>query len=145
CGIRLAGMMLFGKGAALPGARMARVEAGLESEGYQRVSRCRVSGKSPARISKVGTEATAGGAPPSPPASPLKHHNVLFLIIGPDATPPYWFRRSLFLVCSGGRKNPRASNRSFRTNSKTLAWSLFVPDLMATLTCAPEAIPYSAE
>src|SRR5260221_2226744 len=144
-GIRLAGMMLLGKGAALPGARMARVTAGLASEGYQRLPRCRISDKSPARMSSVGTEVTAGVARLSSRASQLNSQNVLFRMTGPDTTPPYWFRRSLFLACSGGRKYPRASNRSFRTNSNRLAWSRFVPDLIATLTCAPEAMPYSAE
>src|SRR5438445_12341991 len=61
-GIRLAGMRLFGNGAVLPGARMARVEAGLVSPGYQRLPRCRISERSPARISSVGTEVTAGVA-----------------------------------------------------------------------------------
>src|SRR5262245_13362068 len=114
------GMTLFGKGVLLPGRRMARLTAGLASLGYQRLPGWRISEKSPARMASVGTDASAGVARRSRRASQLNSQNVFSRTIGPDSTVPYWFRRSLFFGWSGGRKNPRASNISLRTNSNTV-------------------------
>src|SRR5262245_6480790 len=143
--MRLGGMMLFGKGAALPGRRIARVAAGLASRGYHRLPGSSSSEKSPLRMASVGALVVEGVARRSFRASQLNSQNVRSFFTGPETTPPYWLRRSLFLGWLGGRKKPRASNRSLRTNSNSAPCRLLVPDLIATLTCAPEFTPNSAE
>src|SRR5262245_13986695 len=95
--MRLGGIMLFGKGSALPGKRIARVAAGFASRGYHRLPGSSNSEKSPFLMASVGTLVVEGVARRSFRASQLNSQKVRSFLTGPETTAPYWFRRSLFL------------------------------------------------
>src|SRR6266404_1735010 len=96
-------MILPGKG-ALPGRP---IRTGAVLLGYQRLPACNSSEKSPLRIAAVATAAASGVARRSRRDSKFTSQNVRSFLMGPEPTPPYWFRRSLFFVCVGGRKKLR--------------------------------------
>ena len=86
--------------------------------------------------------------------STAEKKNVLFERTGPPIEKPNWCRSSSGVSPhapitpgsqSGKSKAFFASSRLLRRYSKTLPWKSFVPLLSATLICAPELRPYSAE
>src|SRR5262245_38059229 len=87
--IRLGGIILPGRGALLPGGRMARDAAGFASFGYQRLRGSRISEKSPERMAKVGTAPVEGVARRSRRASQFTSQKGLSFLTGPEATAPY--------------------------------------------------------
>src|SRR5271169_6061754 len=69
--------------------------------------------------------------------------NVLSFLIGPPNVPPNWFWwKSGFGATVN--VNGLALRSVLRKNSYTLPWNSLVPDLVTTLTTAPELRPYSA-
>src|SRR5579863_2279248 len=83
CEMRLAGMMLPGKGWYVNGSRIAW--------GLLPDSRFE---KLPPRCARLGTILLKSTPCSRPVLSQSAKKNVLFLMIGPPSVPPYWLRRS---------------------------------------------------
>src|SRR5580698_5452811 len=96
----------------------------------------------PARCASVGNVLSVVVDSRMYAASKSPNTNVLFLIAGPPAEAPNWFRLYGGLYVAN---RFFASTTSLRMNSKALPCSWFEPDLMATLTTPEEDRPYSAE
>src|SRR5437870_12812584 len=69
--------------------------------------------------------------------------NILSRRRGPPSEPPNWFR------LNGGApseeaKNGRESNLLLRRYSKALPCHRFVPEVVTTVICPPDRLPYSA-
>ena len=99
--------------------------------------------KSPAFQAVSGSDAFVVSDFSSRSPSQLNMKNSLLLRTGPPTVAPYWFRENGAMGLSFGSKKFFESILAFRTNSNTVPWKAFVPDLVLALICAT-ARPNSA-
>src|SRR3989442_15897489 len=69
--------------------------------------------------------------------------NILSRTMGPPSEPPNWFRLNGGAP-SGELKKFRAANLLLRRYSKAAPCHWLVPEVVTTVICPPERLPYSA-
>src|SRR4029453_17677501 len=92
--------------------------------------------KSPAFQAVSGSDAFDVSDLFSRRASQLNMKNSLLLRTRPPMVAPNWFRLKGAIGLSFGSKKFFESILAFRTNSNTVPWKAFVPDLVLAFICA---------